>query len=263
MLFFFLDNQWSLEGSDNGLKVSGIRKRISERVLKGRDERKNVVDEFEERISLVSLLCCEYLLSNDEKKNEFMRDVVFPLSPSLLDIPHGTPQSDETELCLSHLISLLRECCFEHTYRSLVCCKAGRLQFGRILSVWNERVLDQTRITSCLLLQALFQFGGEREVKWMLKEGGVLAVIRGVSEKVERNGHVMCHACYIVAQFLCFSPYSIRCLREEWKGKTEWREMLWMMAEEGGVDSVCGRTKADDWGYAKQVLRELGICCHE
>jgi hypothetical protein len=241
--------------------VSEIRKRISERVLKGRDEGKNVVFECEERMSLIALLCCEYLLSNGEKRNEFMRIVVIALSVSLLDIRHSTPQSDETDLFLSHLLSLLQQCCWNSTYRSLLCCEKGRLQFGRILSVRNERVLHERKALSLTFLQTLFYWGGEREVEWVVKEGGVLAVIRRLREKEERNGHVMYNACRVAAILL--RPYSdpIRRLREEWKGKKEWREVMWMMEEEGEIDSVCAMTEANGVLYAKDVLSELGICC--
>jgi hypothetical protein len=122
--------------------VSEIRKSISERVMKGRDERKNVVEECEERMSLVSLLCCTYLLSNAEKRSEFIRDVVFPLSTSLLDIRHSTPLSDENDFFLSHLLSLLQQSCEYTTYHSLLCCENGRLQFGRILSLCDEGMLE-------------------------------------------------------------------------------------------------------------------------
>jgi hypothetical protein len=236
---------------------------ISERVLKGRDEGKNVVEECEERMSLVSLLCCEYLLSNDEKKNEFMRDVLFSLSTSLLDISHFTPKCDEADLFLTHLFSLLQLCCEYPTYRSLLCCEKGRLQFGRILSMCNESGLDETRGISLELLRALFSWGEESEVAWMVKEGGIRTVIRRVREKEERNRHFMHNACWAAAEFL--RPYSdpIRRLREEWKGKKEWREVMWMMEEEGEIDSMCGRAIADDEYKAQEVLNLLGICCPE
>jgi hypothetical protein len=243
------------------MKVSEIRKKISERVLKGRDEGKNVVEECEERMSLVSLLWCEYLLSKNEKRNEFMRDVVFPLSTSLLDIRHFTPHSDETDLFLSHLLSLLKECCAHFTYCSLLCCGKGRLQFGRILSVCNERVLDETKRMSLRWLHALFQYGGEREVKWMVKEGGLSDVIRRVGEKEERNGDVMSDARSAAAEFLRPLYRPIRRLSEEWKGKKEWREVMWMMEEEGEIDSVCAMKEGAGGGYANKALRLLGIYC--
>jgi hypothetical protein len=262
MLFFFLDNQRSLKGSDIGLRVSEIRKRILERVLKRRDEEENVVEECEERMSLVSLLVCEYLLCNDEKRNEFLRDIMFPLSTSLLHIRHSTPQSDKTDLFLSHLFSLLRECCRDSTYRSLLCSEEGRLQFGRILSVCNERMLDETRRMSGRLFETLFETGEEREVEWIVKEGGLLAVIRRVREKEERNIGVMSAACWTAYKFLRpWDHKSIRRLRTEWKGKKEWRVMMWMMEEDGGIDSMHAVKEAYGRDYAKDVLRTLGICC--
>jgi hypothetical protein len=263
MLFFFLDGQESLKGNDLVLKVSEIRKRISERVLKGRDERKNGVFECEERMSLVFLLCCEYLISKGEKRNEFMRDVVFPLSTSLLDISHSTPQSDKTDLFLSHLLCLLKHCYYNSIYRSLLCCEEGRFQFGRIMSVCNERVLDETRRMSLDLVQILFRWSGEREVEWMVKEGGVLGMIRRQGEKEERNRDVMEYACLAAAKFL--RPWSrpIRRVRKEWKGTKEWREVMWMMEEEGEIDSLCGWAEAYGRSLPKQLLRELGICCSE
>jgi hypothetical protein len=261
MLFFFLGNQRSLEGSDIGSQVSEIRKSISERVLKERDEGKNVVEECGERMSLVSLLWCEDLLSTGEKRNEFIRDVLFPLSTSLLAICHLTPQTDESDLFLSHLLSLLKECCYYSTYHSLLCCEEGRLQFGKILSVCNERVLNETRKRSLRLLQTLFENGGESEVEGMVKEGGVLAVIRRVREKEERNRKVMYNACWAAATFLRPSYDQIRRLKQEWKGKKEWRELMWMMEEEGGIDIMCGMREADGWYDAREVMILLGICC--
>jgi hypothetical protein len=73
----------------------------------------------------------------------------------------------------------------------------------------------------------------------------------------------MINACFAAAHF--FRPFlrSIRRLKEEWKGKKEWREVMWMMEEEGAVDSMCGRTETHGEFEAKEVLKELGICCSE
>jgi hypothetical protein len=95
----------------------------------------------------------------------------------------------------------------------------------------------------------------------MGKEGGVLAVIRRVREPEERNRDVMEYACWAAAEFFCPGYRQIRRLRQEWKGKKEWREVMWMMEEEGGIDSVCGRAQADRGSWAKKALRLLGICC--
>jgi hypothetical protein len=250
-----------VNGSDIGLKVSEIRKWISERVLKGRDEGKNVVEECEERMSLVSLLCCEHYLSTGEKRNEFMKDVLFPLSTSLLDIRHCTRRSDETDFSLSHLLSLLHICCQYSTYRSLVCCEEGRLQFGRILSLCNERMLGKTRKRSFKLFHDLFARLGEREIEWMVKEGVVLAAIRRMRDKEERNDSVMLDACSAAAEFLRPDSASIRRVRKKWKGTEEWREVMWMMEEEEGVDHVCAVKEGGGGYWAKEVLRALGICC--
>jgi hypothetical protein len=51
-------------------------------------------------------------------------------------------------------------------------------------------------------------------------------------------------------------------LRKEWKGKKEWREVMWMMEEEGGIDSVCGMREAYDGDDVKNALSVLGICCY-
>jgi hypothetical protein len=50
-------------------------------------------------------------------------------------------------------------------------------------------------------------------------------------------------------------------LRKEWKGKKEWREVMWVMEEEGEIDSMCGMKEGDDGNWGKAVLRLLGICC--
>jgi hypothetical protein len=105
--------------------MNEIGKRISERMLKGRDEGKNVVEECEERMRLVCLLWCEYFLSYGAKEKKFVRDVVFPLSTSLLDIRHYTPQSDETDLFLPPLVSLLSTYCRDSTYGSWRCSEKG------------------------------------------------------------------------------------------------------------------------------------------
>jgi hypothetical protein len=122
-------------------------------------------------------------------------------------------------------------------------------------------VLDETRGMSVELLATLFFRGEEREVEWMVKEGCVLGVIRSVREKGERKRNVMSYAWWAVAAFRHPLSDPIRHVRKEWKGKKEWRKEMWMMEEEGEIDSVCGMKEADGWYYAKQVLGLLGICC--
>jgi hypothetical protein len=100
-------------------------------------------------------------------------------------------------------------------------------------------------------------FGREREVEWIVKEGGMLAVVRRVREKEERNRNVTSYACWAAVSFLRPSSARIRRVREEWKGKKEWREVMWMMEEEGEIDSMCEIREATGGGYAKEVLREL------
>jgi hypothetical protein len=122
-------------------------------------------------------------------------------------------------------------------------------------------VLDVTIAKSLELLRTLFAQCGKRDVEWVVKEGGVLGVIRIVMEKEERNGDVMCYVCWAAARFLYPRTGQIRRLRNEWKGKKEWREVMWMMEEEGGIDSMCGRKEAYGGFKAQEVLKLLGICC--
>jgi hypothetical protein len=124
-------------------------------------------------------------------------------------------------------------------------------------------VFDETRAMSLLLLHTLFIEGRESEVKWEVKEGGVLAVIRRVREKDERNRDVLCCGCLAADQFLHLWSSQIRRVRGEWKGKKEWREVMWMMEEEGEIDSVCAGNEAYGGFFVKDVLRMLGLCCPE
>jgi hypothetical protein len=122
-------------------------------------------------------------------------------------------------------------------------------------------VLDEARRISFMLWITLFEKGGEGEVEWMVKEGGVRSMIRRVREKKERNSYVMYFTCWAAGAFLRPWLGGIRRVRKEWKGKKEWREVMWMMEEEGGIDSMCGMKEADGGSVAKEVLKALGICC--
>jgi hypothetical protein len=121
-------------------------------------------------------------------------------------------------------------------------------------------MLNETRARSYMLLCSLFERCEERGVEWVVKEGGVLAAIRRVREKEERNVFARFYACWAAGELLGSYTDQIRGVREEWKGTKEWREAMWMMEEEGEIDSLCGRAKADGGGWAEDVLRELGIC---
>jgi hypothetical protein len=116
---------------------------------------------------------------------------------------------------------------------------------------------------SLQFLRTLFSWGGERDVEWMVKEGGVLAVIRRLKEKEERNRFVMYYACVAASAFLRPLSRPIRRLKEDWNGTKEWREVMWMMEEEGEIDSMCAGKEGYGLYWVKQVLSLLGICCRK
>jgi hypothetical protein len=74
---------------------------------------------------------------------------------------------------------------------------------------------------------------------------------------------VIFYGCFIGGDVVGRECGEICGVREEWKEKKEWRKVMGMIEEEGGIKSVCGRREGYDQYWVRRVLKLLGIHCHD
>jgi hypothetical protein len=141
---------------------------------------------------------------------------------------------------------------------------AGKTLFDRLLSLSLSDFQDVPREQVFLLLQNLLRFCNEEEIKEVCVWGGIKCIVEKMREKRERNGRVMEEASYALGEFFNDMGWEKVLRREmvEWKGMTEMKEMLWMVEEEGGVESATSNLHVTYAFHTKMVSRGLGVCCY-
>jgi hypothetical protein len=92
-----------------------------------------------------------------------------------------------------------------------------------------------------------------------VKEGAIRFGFEMMREKKERESEVLGTLCFTVGNFFCPMMEKVVRLREEWRGRKEYREMMWMVEEEGGVD--CGISgKWSNWNFwVDKILMGIGM----
>jgi hypothetical protein len=118
----------------------------------------------------------------DKKKDwEFMINVMFPSFTSLLDVPEGIcipPEEDDNFAFLLSFIQSAVWCLSFEIWRIRLCGKEGAGQFGKILWFSFHPILARCRAQSCRIMGSIFNYGQVGKVKWVVREGGLMALVR-------------------------------------------------------------------------------------
>jgi hypothetical protein len=110
------------------------------------------------------------------------------------------------------------------------------------------------------IMRTVFMRGKEEDVRWVLRGGGVVCVLKKVGEKKERKDSVKVKGLWGLKEFLeaiFVSHFKFR--RVEMKGRKEWRDGEWMIEREGGCDWGMAFLLGGNQGNGLGLCRTLGI----
>jgi hypothetical protein len=101
------------------------------------------------------------------------------------------------------------------------------------------------------ILKQIFEDAKEREVMWVMKEGGIMCVMKKMRDKRERDDSVSRKRIETLHKITMRWKF-----RMENKGK---REKAWMVESEGVIETiVCLGRDESDW-MAWEMMKVLGV----
>jgi hypothetical protein len=235
--------------------VSSNLRETREKVEKEMMERRKRGDKGDRRRTkemkfiLANLLYIEWKVFYYYQSTEssFIRNILLPLSEKNLSIEEEEEEEEEKASLPpdslngdSLILSTIRDSSLSYSshHADLLCCSERKVLFGNILSHSSFPFPPSTRLSSLNILENLFHHESTEEVKWVMREGGVIVVLRKMREKKEREDEVMKCNVNVLNEFLHSSEWERKRRREEMKGMKEWREEMWKIEKEGGSDSL-------------------------
>jgi hypothetical protein len=234
----FLENRWILRDSLVVSEVKEIRKEYKKEIeRRGKGE---IVKRKVDKISFVCLLQIELkLMKEEEEKKKFVKNNLVPvLSFFLSGEEKEREEEDSNEADVENAIVFLFCCDYllpNDSFRPLLLSDERKVLLNKTLLFSLRRDCPFTRRECLNVLNLLFYYGREEEVKFVMREGGMKCVVLKMKEKGERgvkeNGKITLRDCFscVKASRPPIIPYR---KKEGWKGEEIMREMMWMMEEE-------------------------------
>jgi hypothetical protein len=200
-----------------------------------------------DKISFSSLLQIESMLmkEEEEEQKEFVKNNLVPALPFLL---YGSEKEREEKESDGEDVENVTVFQFFWDYllsndslRPLLLLDERKILLNKTLLFSLRRDSPFTRRECLNVLEILFSYGKEKEVRFVISSGGMKCVVLKIGEKEEREENVNEKGNNALRYCLSNGRYGDRIPRrrkEGWKGEKIMREMMCVMEEEDVKETV-------------------------
>jgi hypothetical protein len=141
---------------------------------------------------LSNLLWIEWKIihSGESTGSSFIRETLLPLCEELFSVEESSSLPHDAFSSDAILFGIIKEPLESTRNCEMLCCEGRKKLFGMILSHSSFNFFAIAREEVMSILKSLIMHTGEREMVWIMKEGGTMCVIKKMRDKRERDDSV-------------------------------------------------------------------------